>query len=65
MLRAKGIAMIMIGSMLWGLTGPIMEWILGETDISVPFLLTIRLVLSGILLSLVKLYPTETLHSRE
>lgn len=50
MLRAKGIAMIIVGSMLWGLTGPIMEWILGVTDISVPFLLTVRLTLSGILL---------------
>ncbi len=50
MLRVKGIAMIIIGSMLWGLTGPIMEWILGVTNISVPFLLTVRLTLSGILL---------------
>lgn len=42
--------MIIFGSMLWGLTGPMMEWILRETDVSVPFLLTIRLTLSGILL---------------
>lgn len=45
MTRVKGIAMIIIGSMFWGGSGPMMEWILGVTDISVPFLLTIRLTL--------------------
>lgn len=42
--------MILIGSVLWGGTGPMMEWILGMTEISVPFLLMIRLTLSGMLL---------------
>jgi drug/metabolite transporter (DMT)-like permease len=47
MLRFKGILMIMIGSMLWGMTGSITEWILQNTNLSVPFLLTVRLILAG------------------
>lgn len=52
MQRLKGILMIVIGSMLWGATGPLMEWLLNETPISVPFLLTIRLTVAGFLLLL-------------
>lgn len=50
MMRFKGISFILIGSVFWGLTGPIMEWIFGVTKITVPFLVTFRLILSGILL---------------
>ncbi|WP_455663108.1 DMT family transporter [Pradoshia sp.] len=50
MIRFKGISFIIIGSVLWGLTGPIMEWVLGVTEITVPFLVTFRLILSGIIL---------------
>ncbi len=39
--------MIIIGSVLWGITGPIIEWILVHTNISVSFLLTIRLIVAG------------------
>lgn len=35
---------------MWGATGPLMEWLLAESAISVPFLLTIRLILGGVLL---------------
>ncbi|WP_059170511.1 DMT family transporter [Bacillus sp. FJAT-27445] len=49
-MRAKGLAMIVIGAMLWGTTGPIMEWILSETKITVPFMLTIRMLVAGVLL---------------
>ena len=42
--------MIIIGAMLWGATGPIIEWILDNTNLSVPFLLTIRATFAGILL---------------
>ncbi len=51
----KGILMVLIGSMLWGATGPMMEWILHEGAINVSFMLTIRLLLAGIaLLSFIK-----------
>ena len=50
MLRLKGILMITIGSMCWGATGPMMEWILDNTHMSVPILLTVRVTLAGILL---------------
>lgn len=48
MLRLKGILMIVIGSMLWGATGPISEWVLKNTELTVPFILTIRLIIAGI-----------------
>nr|WP_263326842.1 DMT family transporter [Neobacillus sp. Marseille-Q6967] len=47
MSRLNGILMIIIGSVLWGITGPIIEWILVHTNISVSFLLTIRLIVAG------------------
>lgn len=46
--RAKGIFMIIIGAMMWGATGPMMEWILGTSRMSVSFMLIVRLVLAGI-----------------
>ena len=52
MQRLKGVLMIIIGAMLWGATGPLMEWLLSETPLTVPFLLTIRLTVAGILLLL-------------
>ncbi|MBQ0138104.1 MAG: EamA family transporter [Kurthia sp.] len=48
--RAKGIIMIISGAMLWGATGPMMEWVLSSTSISVSFMLTVRLVLAGLML---------------
>lgn len=50
MLRLKGIIMIITGGALWGTTGPLLEWILETKNISVPFLLTIRLTLGGVFL---------------
>lgn len=47
MIRVKGIAMIVIGAMLWGATGPMMEWILLNSDMSVSFMLIVRLLLAG------------------
>lgn len=52
MSRLKGIAMIVSGAMLWGATGPMMEWLLRNTLMSVSFMLTIRLLLAGTLLLL-------------
>ena len=51
--RAKGIFMIITGAMLWGATGPMMEWILDTGKMSVSFMLIIRLLLAGIGLLLI------------
>lgn len=48
--RLKGILLIVSGSMLWGATGPLMEWLLGHTILTVSFMLTIRLTVAGVLL---------------
>jgi len=48
--RLKGIIFIVTGSMLWGATGPLMEWLLSHTPLTVSFMLTIRLSVAGILL---------------
>ena len=50
--RLKGISMILIGAILWGATGPLMEWAMVVYGISVPFFLTIRLTVAGLLLLL-------------
>lgn len=50
--RVKGISMILVGAMLWGATGPLMEWTLDVYPITVAFLLTIRLIVAGIVLLL-------------
>jgi len=39
--------MIITGATLWGTTGPMMEWLLETTEMSVSFMLTIRLMLAG------------------
>lgn len=51
--RAKGIFMIIIGAMMWGATGPMMEWILNTSTMSVSFMLIVRLVLAGVAVLLV------------
>nr|WP_316046919.1 EamA family transporter [Planococcus glaciei] len=48
--RVKGIAMIISGAMLWGATGPLMQWSLGTFGFSPEFLSTVRLILAGLLL---------------
>lgn len=40
--------MIIIGSMFWGATGPMMEWLLEHTTITAEFMLAVRLIISGI-----------------
>ncbi|MBT2681201.1 EamA family transporter [Bacillus sp. ISL-35] len=47
MLRLKGILMIVFGAMLWGMTGSITEWVLDNTELTVPFILTIRMIIAG------------------
>lgn len=53
MARIKGIAMIVIGAMLWGATGPMMEWLLEEKPIEVAPFIVLRLVIAGAVLLLV------------
>lgn len=48
--RLKGIFMIVLGSIFWGATGPLMEWLLEETDMTAMFMLSVRLVIAGTLL---------------
>ena len=45
--RWKGIVLIVVGSILWGATGPMIEWVLGNSSMTVSFFLTIRLVIAG------------------
>lgn len=45
--RLKGIVLIISGAMLWGATGPMMEWILLNSEMTVSFMLTVRLLLAG------------------
>ncbi len=54
--RLKGIFMIVTGAILWGATGPMIEWLLRNTEMSASFILTIRLLLAGaLLLSVLKI----------
>ncbi|MFS0575978.1 DMT family transporter [Sporosarcina sp. 179-K 3D1 HS] len=48
--RFKGIAMIVIGAILWGATGPMMEWLLTEGAMTRSFLIITRMIVAGILL---------------
>ncbi|MEI4769021.1 EamA family transporter [Psychrobacillus sp. FJAT-51614] len=50
--RWKGILLIIVGSMLWGATGPMMEWVFNHSRLSVSFFLTIRLSIAGLFLLL-------------
>lgn len=53
--RFKGIAMIVIGAMLWGATGPMMEWLLTESAMTRSFLIISRMIMAGaMLLSVIK-----------
>lgn len=45
--RIKGIAMIIIGAMFWGATGPMMEFMLSNTEMSAEFMLSVRLLIAG------------------
>ena len=53
MYRVKGIVMIIIGSMLWGETGPMMEWLLEHTPMTAEFMLAVRLMIAGVFVLLI------------
>lgn len=63
MLRLKGIVMILLGSMLWGTTGSITEWLLENKNLSVPILLTVRLIIAGIAILTLLLLKKEAIFS--
>ncbi|MFC5589288.1 DMT family transporter [Sporosarcina soli] len=48
--RFKGIVMIVLGGIFWGASGPMLEWILVNSGMSVPSVLIIRLLLAGLLI---------------
>lgn len=48
--RMKGIAMIITGSVFWGATGPMMEWMMHEYSLTPTFVSTLRLMLAGVML---------------
>ena len=48
--RVKGIVMITIGSIFWGATGPMMEWMLQHTNMTPEFMLAVRLMIAGTLI---------------
>lgn len=50
--RWKGIVLIITGAMLWGASGPMMEWLLENYALSVPFFLTLRMFIAGALVLL-------------
>ena len=50
--RIKGIAMIITGSVFWGATGPMMEWMMHEYSLTPTFVSTLRLMLAGLMLLL-------------
>lgn len=47
--RWKGIALILSGAMLWGASGPMMEWLLEHYELNVSFFLTLRLIIAGLM----------------
>ncbi|MGB6407807.1 MAG: DMT family transporter [Planococcus donghaensis] len=50
--RLKGVSMILIGAIMWGATGPLMEWVMNNYVVSVPFIITLRLTVAGTFLLL-------------
>jgi drug/metabolite transporter (DMT)-like permease len=48
--RKIGLAMIIIGASLWGLSGPMIQWFLHQTGLSSSDYLVVRMLLSGIII---------------
>ncbi|KOS66444.1 multidrug transporter [Lysinibacillus contaminans] len=61
--RLKGLIFIIFGSMLWGATGPLMEWLLDHTVLTVSFMLTVRLTVAGVLLLMYLLLTGQDIFS--
>lgn len=48
--RLKGIILIIVGSIFWGATGPMIEWLMDERGMHAEFLLAVRLILAGVII---------------
>jgi drug/metabolite transporter (DMT)-like permease len=48
--RKIGLAMIIIGAALWGLSGPMIQWFLHQTGLSSSDYLVVRMLLSGLII---------------
>lgn len=46
--RRIGLIMIITGATLWGLSGPMIQWLFQHTNVSSIDFLTIRLLLAGL-----------------
>lgn len=46
--RRIGLIMIITGATLWGLSGPMIQWLFQHTNVSSIDFLTIRLLLAGV-----------------
>jgi drug/metabolite transporter (DMT)-like permease len=50
--RAKGIALVLIGATLWGISGTVAQYLFQKKDFSPEWLVSVRLLLSGFILLL-------------
>lgn len=48
--RFKGVSLIVLGAAFWGATGPLAEVLFSSTGMTVPFMLSLRLIVAGIFL---------------
>lgn len=51
--RLKGIIMVVIGACLWGLSGTVAQQLFQSEHVSTEWLVTIRLLISGIILLII------------
>ena len=59
-MKAKGILMVLIGSSLWGLSGPVVQKLFHEYGFTPEGLVTMRLLCAGVLLLLFGAYQSGT-----
>lgn len=57
--RLKGIIMVVIGACLWGLSGTAAQQLFQYDNISTEWLVTIRLLISGIILLIIASFGTS------
>ncbi|MEC2627150.1 EamA family transporter, partial [Bacillus cereus] len=57
--RLKGIIMVIIGACLWGLSGTAAQQLFQYDNVSTEWLVTIRLLISGIILLIISSFGTR------
>ena len=57
--RLKGIIMVIIGACLWGLSGTVSTTTFQYDNVSTEWLVTIRLLISGIILLIISSFGTR------